>query len=110
MIPGTGAVLGTWGEARLGAMWRNVDAETDTGPAVPPGVKETSAGPRALLYVDRLDHAWFPHQGFRAVGSAYVADEGFGSDHNYKRLEGQLLGAISFGPHTLNAAVEGGTN
>jgi NTE family protein len=105
-----GAVLGTWGEARLGAMWRSVDAETDTGPAVLPAVKETSAGPRALLYIDRLDHAWFPHQGFRVVGSAYMADEAFGSDSNYKRLEAQLLGAISFGPHTLNVVVEGGTN
>jgi NTE family protein len=105
-----GAVLGTWGEARLGALWRNVDAETATGPAVLPAVKEISAGPRALLYVDRLDHAWFPHEGFRVVGSAYVADEGFGSERNYQRLEGHLLGAISFGPHTLNVAVEGGTN
>jgi NTE family protein len=75
-----------------------------------PAVKEISAGPRALLYVDRLDHAWFPHEGFRVVGSAYVADEGFGSERNYQRLEGHLLGAISFGPHTLNVAVEGGTN
>lgn len=105
-----GAVLGTWGEARLGAVWRSVDVEVDTGPEVLPGVKETSAGPRALLYIDRFDHAWFPQEGFRAIGSAYVADKAFGSDRNYKRLEGQLLGARSVGPHTLNLGVSGGTN
>jgi NTE family protein len=106
----TGATLGTWGEVRLGALWRRIDAQVDTGPAVLPEVEENSAGPRALLYVDRLDHAWFPHEGFRALGSFYVADEAFGSDRNYQRLEGQLSWAMSVGPHTLNLAVEGGTN
>jgi len=105
-----GAVLGTWGEARLGAMWRRVDAEVDTGPAVLPQVKETSAGPRALLYIDRFDHAWFPHEGFRVIGSAYVADKAFGSDRGYKRLEGQLGAATSFRPHTLSLTVLLGTN
>lgn len=105
-----GIVLGTWGEARLGAMWRRVDAKVDTGPQVLPEVKETSAGPRAQLYLDRLDHAWFPRNGFRVLGSAYMADKSFGSDEDYKRLEGQLTGVTSFGAHTLNAAAYGGTD
>lgn len=105
-----GAVLGTWGEARLGALWRRVDAKVDTGPSVLPSIRETSAGPRALLYLDRLDHAWFPREGFRATGSAYMADDAFGSDRDYKRLEGQLAAATSFGAHTLNLGVSGGTD
>jgi NTE family protein len=105
-----GAVLGTWGEARLGALWRRVHADVDTGPALLPSVKETTAGPRALLYLDRLDHAWFPREGFRATGSAYMADDAFGSDVDYKRLEGQLTAATSFGAHTLNLGVSGGTD
>jgi NTE family protein len=105
-----GAVLGTWGEARLGALWRRVDANVDTGPALLPSVKETTAGPRALLYLDRLDHAWFPREGFRATGSAYMADDAFGSDLDYKRLEGQLTAATSIGAHTLNLGVSGGTD
>ena len=105
-----GAVLGTWGEARLGALWRHIDAEIATGSAVLPDVDEASAGPRALLYVDRFDHAWFPHEGFRLIGSAYFADKAFGSDSTYKRLEAQLGAASSFGPHTLNLAVLVGSN
>lgn len=105
-----GAVFGTWGEVRLGALWRRVDAKVDTGSPALPSVKETTAGPRALLYLDRLDNAWFPREGFRATGSAYMADDAFGSDIDYKRLEGQLIAAKSFGAHTLNLGVSGGTD
>jgi NTE family protein len=62
------------------------------------------------LFVDQLDHAWFPRAGFRATASAYMADDGFGSDRNYKRVEGQLLGARSWGAHTLNLGASGGTD
>ena len=105
-----GAVLGTWGEARLGAMWRRVDAKVDTGSPALPSVKEDSAGPRAVLVVDQLDHAWFPREGFRVIGSAYVADQGFGSDQNYDRLEGQAAAAKSWGAHTFSFTLSGGTD
>ena len=105
-----GAVLGTWGEARLGAVWRRVEPRLDTGSPVFPDVRETTAGPRALLFVDQQDAAWFPRSGFRVIGSAYLADEGFGSERNYKRLEGQALAAKSWGPHTFNVGVLGGTD
>lgn len=105
-----GANFGTWGYARLGPVWRRVDASVDTGPRVLPEVTETTAGPRALFIADQLDHPWFPHSGFRAIASAYVADSGFGSDRNYKRLEGQFTAAKSWGPHTLNLGLRGGTD
>ena len=105
-----GAVLGTWGEARIGALWRHVDAGVSTGPPVLPSVKETSAGPRVRLFADQLDHAFFARSGYRAVVSTYAAEESFGSDRNYKRLEGHLDGAISWRAHTLNIAVAGGTD
>jgi NTE family protein len=105
-----GAILGTWGEARLGTVWRRVEAKVDTGPPVLPEINQNTAGPRALLFVDQLDHAWFPQKGFRAVGSAYWADKGFGSDLDYKRLEGQVGAAKSWGAHTFNFAVSGGTD
>ncbi|MGH8642751.1 MAG: patatin-like phospholipase family protein, partial [Burkholderiales bacterium] len=52
-----GVTLDTWGEARLGAQWRRVDAKVDTGTAVLPSLDETTAGPRALFVVDQLDNA-----------------------------------------------------
>jgi len=105
-----GAVFGTLGEARLGVLSRDVDTKVDTGIPALPSISETSAGARALLYLDQLDYAWFPRAGWRFLGSAYVADEAFGSDRNYKRLEGQFTIAETSGAHTLNLAVSGGTD
>ena len=105
-----GATLGTWGEARLGALWRRVDASVDTGSPVLPSLKETTVGPRAYFIADQLDHAWFPRSGHRLIGSAYLAREGLGSDRNYEHLEGQAMVARSWGAHTLNFGVSGGTD
>jgi len=75
-----------------------------------PSVKETTAGPRVRLFADQLDHAFFARSGYRAIASAYVADGSFGSDRDYKRLEGTLEGVMSWRAHTVNIALSGGTN
>jgi NTE family protein len=105
-----GAVLGTWGQLRGGAVWTHVDASVDTGSPVLPSVKETTAGLRAGLFVDQTDHAFFPTRGFAAGGSAYAAMTSFGSALNYQRLDGRIRGAHSWGPHTLGYLVSGGTD
>ena len=105
-----GSYLGTWGEARLGLVWRRVDARTETGPAILPDVDETTVGLRGLLYVDQLDNAWFARSGYRLVATAYAADEGLGSDHNYQRVDGELSAVKSWGAHTLNFKISGGTD
>ncbi len=105
-----GAVLGTWGQLRVGPVWSRVDARVDTGSPLLPSVKETTAGLRAALFVDQTDQAYFPTHGFAVGGSAYAAMESFGSASNYQRLEGIFRGAWSWGPHTLSYAVNGGTD
>jgi len=105
-----GAVLGTWGQLRAGPVWSRVNARVDTGSPVLPSVKETTAGLRAVLFVDQTDHAWFPTQGFGASASAYAAMKPFGSAVSYQRLEGLARGAQSWGPHTVGFAVSGGTD
>jgi NTE family protein len=105
-----GAYLGTWGEARLGLVGRRVDASTETGPAIFPDVNETTAGLRALFLVDQLDNAWFARSGYRLAAAAYAADEGLGSDHNYQRLDGELTAVKSWGAHTVNFKISGGTD
>ena len=105
-----GANLGTWGELRLGALWRKVKAEVETGSTLLPAADERTAGMRARLIADQLDHAWFPRGGFRVVGSAYVADKAFGSDHNYKRVEGEALAAGQRGAHTYSFYLSGGSD
>ena len=105
-----GVFLGTLGEARLGAVWRNVKATTVTGPEVLPDAKETTAGLRALLYIDQLDNAWFPRQGYRTTATAYAAEESFGSEHQYRRLTGEAVAAWSWSAHTANVKISGGTD
>ena len=105
-----GAVLGTWGQVRIGPVWSHVNARVDTGSPVLPSVKETTAGLRANLFIDQVDHAWFPTEGFGAVGSAYAAMNSFGSALTYQRLEGVVRATRSWGPHTLNLAISGGTD
>lgn len=105
-----GAVLGTLGEARVGAQWQHVDAKVDTGSPALPSVKQDTAGPRALLFIDQLDDAWFPRDGYRATASAYWARQGFGSDLNYERFEGQAAAVRSWGRHTFNFTLQGGTD
>jgi NTE family protein len=104
-----GAVLGTWGQFRVGPVWSKVYARVDTGSPVLPSVRETTAGLRAALFVDQTNNAWFPTEGYGFVGTAYSAMTSFGSAQNYNRLEGTARGVYSWGPNTLNLAVSGGT-
>ncbi len=103
-----GAFLATWGEARLGAVWRDVNATTITGAQVLPEAHETTAGMRALFFVDQLDNAWFPRAGYRMTAAAYSAQESFGSDHEYRKIEGEAITASSRGAHTFSIKLSGG--
>jgi NTE family protein len=105
-----GASVSTWGESRLGLLWRRIDASVETGSPVLPELEETTAGIRARLLADHMDHAWFPRTGHRTIVSAYQATGQLGSDRSYRRLEGELDVAASWGPHTLNFTVAAGTD
>jgi NTE family protein len=105
-----GAILGTMGILRVGALWNEVKAEVDTGDPLLPSINELTAGGRVALAIDQLDHAWFPQNGYRAIASYYGATESLGSALNYQRLEGTLTYVKSLGPHTLNLTAAGGTD
>ena len=105
-----GSVLGTWGQVRVGPVWTRVNARVDTGSPILPSVRETTAGVRAVAFVDQTDHAWFPSSGYGATGSLYAATTAFGSALNYQRLEAAARGIWSWGPHTLNLSMSGGTD
>jgi NTE family protein len=105
-----GAVLGTWGEARVGPLWRRVEAKVDTGSPVLPSLTETSAGINLRLRADHMDQAWFPRSGYRGTAAAYVADSSLGSDRDYKRVEGLFSAAASWRAHTFNFTAAAGSN
>ena len=93
-----GALFGTWGEARLGGVWRRVRAHIETGPPVFPDVQETTAGLRAVMFVDQLDSAWFPRAGSNGP-SGYAADEALDRTYvptsRWRAHRGQDLGSAT---------------
>ncbi len=105
-----GATLGTWGEARIGPLWRRVEADVDTGSPLLPAVRENTAGVRAKLFADQRDNPFFPRKGHAATASLYAAEEGMGSDLNYRRGELALNGIKSWGEHTFNASATLGSD
>jgi NTE family protein len=105
-----GAVLGTWGQLKVGPVWTHVDARVDTGSPVLPAVKELTSGIRAQLFVDRLDQAWFPTDGVSANVQAYAALTSLGSAQSYQKLEGAARWVKSWGNNTVQIGVQGGTD
>ena len=105
-----GVNFGTLGILRIGGQWTQVHAKIDTGSPVLPTGSELTAGGRAILTVDALDHAWFPQDGYNLITTYYGATKDFGSAQNYQRLEARGTFVKSWGLNTLNLAASGGTD
>jgi len=105
-----GAVLGTWGEARVGPVLRRVEAKVETGSPVLPGLTEDASGFAIRLYADQLDHAWFPRSGHRAIVNGYAGSKTLGAAREYQRLGANYTAVHSIGAHTFNFNVAGGTD
>ena len=103
-----GAVLGTWGEARIGPVLRRVEAKVETGSPVLPGIHEDASGIAVRMYADQMDHAWFPRSGHRALVNAYAGSKALGAARDYQRLGANYTAVHSFGAHTFNFNVAGG--
>ncbi len=98
-----GTPVADYGELRLGYSVAQISANTILGSSNLSGsVRE--AGIRALATFDRLDHAYFPREGWRARLETFSADRKLGSAANYVRLD--LSGQVdqSFGRQTVEAA------
>ncbi len=105
-----GATLGTLGALRVGPQWTWVNARVDTGPAALPSVRELTAGARVGLVVDQYDHPFFAQDGYGLNLVYYGATTALGSALNYQRLSGVGSFVKSWGSHTLNFNVQGGTD
>jgi NTE family protein len=105
-----GATLGTWGELRVGPVWRQFDAEVDTGSPVLPDVKHNTSGVRARLFGDRLDTAFFPRAGHRVTVGAFEGLSALGADDDYRKADARWTSAHSVGPHTVQLNAAGGTD
>jgi len=105
-----GTTFGTWGELRLGPVFRHVDANVDTGSPILPDVKVNGSGARARLVADRLDTPFFARTGHRLSANAFSGMSALGADDDYQKIDATWTGAHSFGPHTVAASLAGGTD
>lgn len=104
-----GLTLGTVGAVRVGPQWTQVHARVDTGDPILPSVRELTAGAQADLIVDQLDRPWFSQAGYSARLAYYGATRALGSALDYQKLHGQATYVQSWGEHTVNVNVAGGT-
>jgi NTE family protein len=105
-----GATLGTWGELRVGPLWRQFNAEVDTGSPVLPDVSNNASGVRARLFGDRLDTAFFPRAGHRVTVGYFEGLSALGADDDYRRVDFRWTSAHSLGSHTLQVNAAAGTD
>jgi NTE family protein len=105
-----GAALGTWGEVRLGPLWRRVNAEVDTGSPALPELRVNASGVRFKLFGDRQDTAWFPRAGQTLRVNAYESLPALGAADSYRKVDAVWNAAHSFGPHTITGSLAGGAN
>jgi NTE family protein len=105
-----GVTLGTWGEARLGPVYRGSRAQLQIGEPLIGDQWLTTAGLSLRVSADRLDAAWFPREGSRTLLSALVAREAWGSDRSFERVEASWTGSHSIGAHTVTATAYAGTD
>jgi NTE family protein len=104
-----GSVIGTYGEARVGASYGFVKPELDTGPAVlSPGPRVNQGAFTGRFILDQLDSAHFPRAGWRTSGRVFNSNSGLGSDDKYTKWDVEGNTVYSFGDHTFNLAVKAG--
>lgn len=104
-----GGELGTWGEWRVGPLWRHLNGRLATGERNDVGDGRFQGSAVRLHVVgDTYDTAWFPRNGHRLALSGMVG-RGDGLDAAYRRVEAYWSGAASRGDHTVGVTVRGGS-
>ena len=105
-----GAVLGTWGQVRVGPIWRYINAQVTTGPPVLPDVRVNASGMKLRLFGDHQDAPYFAHSGQTVRLVAYESLPELGAADRYSRVDASWTGAYTFGRHTFAAALAGGSD
>ncbi len=103
-----GLALGRYGELRAGFRRDDTVGEpTGKQSGDPPRFEDRDAGYRVGVVFDQLDRVNFPGRGVLVAGEGYQAKPSLGSDHDYHRVDLQVLAAGTAGRHTLLAIALG---
>jgi NTE family protein len=104
-----GARLGTYGQAKVGWLERDVTASLDTGAQVLPESKSRIGAIQAGVVIDQYDLPFFPSRGYRAQLDYLDAQEVPDEVRKYSKVELQLGGAWSAGDFVMRGTLAGGT-
>jgi NTE family protein len=104
-------VQNKFGEVRLGGFAGRLEADEDFGVVTAiEDVRETQVGFTGSITFDQIDSPGFAREGVLARLTTFGTLEEMGSDSEYNRTELLLLGAKTWGKHSLQLAVYGGAN
>ncbi|MGZ5182356.1 MAG: patatin-like phospholipase family protein [Ramlibacter sp.] len=93
-----GTNLGVYGQARLGWLYRKVDASVETGAPTLPTGKRTLEGWTVLTDLDQTDRVYYPTTGWRA-SLAYFKEP----ELDYSWASADLRAIRSWDPYIINA-------
>ncbi|MGH8663881.1 MAG: BamA/TamA family outer membrane protein, partial [Burkholderiales bacterium] len=105
-----GALIGHYGEVRIGVKAGVLDPELDTGPqSLSPGDSRVTQGAvTARLLLDQLDSVHFARSGWRYGASVFRSTPQLGADVANAKWDTDGSFAYSFGEHTVQIAMKFG--
>jgi NTE family protein len=105
-----GALIGHYGELRLGIRGGVLDPKLDTGPrSLSPGDERVNTGGyTARLVLDQVDSVHFPRSGWRYGLSVFRSTGQLGADVEYAKWDSDANVALSLGEYTANLALKFG--
>jgi NTE family protein len=104
-----GANVIEYGTIALGAQFGDRRFTLEQGSLLLPAAESVQLGALELsARVDRLDSVKFPHSGYAADAYIYSSLSQLGATDTYNKWEARLGGAATWGPHTIEAHINGG--
>jgi NTE family protein len=99
-----------YGEGKVGLLFGNFRANSTTGDIDLPTDDVTRGAIVVQGRLDQLDNVNFPNNGYRAQFSSISSLDALGSDDEYNKLQGSILGAFTFKKQTILASLRAGSH
>ncbi|HXX81701.1 MAG TPA: patatin-like phospholipase family protein, partial [Thermodesulfovibrionales bacterium] len=99
-----------YGEARVGLQFARFRAYQTIGEFDLPENSATRDSIVAAGRLDQLDNVNFPHNGYLAQVESLSSLKALGSTDEYNKVQGSILGAVTFGKQTVVGSLSAGTH
>ena len=100
---------GMYGEARVGLQFGHFRADSISGDVDFPRDDATRGAIVVAARLDQLDNVNFPNNGYRAQFRNISSVKALGSDDEYNKLQGSIVGAFTLRKQTILANLTAGT-